>query len=574
MSPSVRSRRRAPAVLQKTAGPFVGVRTTLDIGDDPSNLLYDATNLYSPDPKGSSGMYALPGCSLQNNGVPIVTSTSTFRGQGVFTHIALDGTVTNFAVWDGRLIRCDNNNTVFTDVTPVGITIDDAVTTRVYGTSFADQLVITDGVNRPWLATALTASPITGTSIDFDSVAGSWSAFGPAVVYGGSIFFVLAQVTGTAARTDIAWSLAGNAALGYQQTDFDFRWTLEQTAADPLYALAGTNTQLYYFRESSIGSISGTPGPDLSSTPTHDSISRNVGTLSPQAILQFGTSIFFVDALGRPYRLQQGTAEPEAIWLQMRAIVDTSSFGFPGINKTVATAGFEPTLNLYIVAPWSAAPGQTGPATEGYTFDARTGSYFGRFQVADGIQLDTLGTFIDANGRGQLIIQGSATPPGAASIANSGYLWSLNSLVGTGDFLTTEAGVYLTTEDAVPVFLTTEGTLVNWDDGAAPKVISATTNRIGYDEDTVIVVDRVGALVGSTAPITVSCQTAAVIQTVEGTPTPSTVQDGVSRLTCGFDGMQGRGASVTVSPTTTNDQWSIQQVSLRGIISRSAPDEV
>lgn len=547
--------------------------------DDPPDLLVDATNVYCPDPEGAAGFYALPGMTLENAGVAIVTSATTFRGQGVFSHVDLSGNATNFEVWNGKLYRVNASKTTFTDVTPASPAIDAAVTTRVYGTSFIGQLIITDGVNKPWLATNLAATPITATAIDFDGAGTAWAAFGPFVVYGGSVFCILSSVGGVAARSDIAWSLTADASTGWQQTNYDFRWTLEQSlnqgSSPPLYALAPENTQLYYFRQASIGSLSGAVGPNLRGQATHDAISKNVGTMSPQSIVLFGDNIFFVDQLGRPYRLSQGTRELDPIWLNLRAVSDASTFGFPAVTQTVCTAAFETNLNLYIVAPWSSLPSQSGPPTEGHIFDARTGAYFGRFSVGPGVQMDTLGTFTDASGRGALIVQGSAVAPTSAQVATSGFMWSMNSLAGTGDFLTTEAtpAVNLTTEDAVPVLLITEGTTVNWQDNGVTKTVSITTTRMGYDPDMVLAVDRIAALVGTTAACQVTLSTAAIAATVEGSPTPSTVQDGVSRLTIGASGIQGRGLTAKISPTTTTTQWSIQAVTASGVLSLAAPDE-
>lgn len=569
------TRRRRPAKVETfTTGPFKGTRTTDDIGDDPESLLADATNLYNPDPEGASGYYARPGMALGNSGNPLATGGTAFRGQGIFSYVDLSGTVYNFCVVKGKLYRMDAALLVGTDVTPVGITIDAGIGTRVYGTPFGVQFIVTDGVNRPWLASNLSATPITGTYIQFNAANDPWKAFGPAVVYAGSVFFILASVNAVACRSDIAWSLAGDAATGYQQTNYDFRWTLLQTGTTALTGLAASNTQLYYFRERAIGSLSGIPGPGLRGQATHDQVAQNVGTLAPQSIVQFGDTVYFTDAIGRPYRFQMGGGKPEPIWLQMRGIVAAAPTGAPGTTRLVTTATFEPTLNLYLVAIWSPVSSQQFPCVEGYMFDARTGIYFGRFLIGNGCQLDTLGSFTDGNGRGILVVLGSAVPPVGTTMAVPGYLWTMNGLTGAGDLLTTEDAVtvFWTTEDGLTV--TTEGQPANWQDNGATPVLKATTTRIGYDEETVLNVDRVSALLGTTAPCQVSIQTAAIVQTLEGTPTPSATADGIHRLVCGTDGMQGRGVEVTVQPTTALEQWSLQSIVVRAVASRSNADEV
>lgn len=566
------ARRRAPQSVTLRNGPWSSTYTTEDPLDSGEDTLIDASNVYVQDTRAKSGVYARPGMDLFNDGAAVTTSASTFRGQGTINHIALDGTVYNFVVFNGELWRADATFGAFEDVTPVGITIDNAIPTRVYGTSFANQLAFSDGVNRPWLATNLGSSPITGTNIQFNAANDTWAAFGPGRLYGGSIIWILDNVAGTGARTDIAWSLPGSLGTGYQQSGYDFRWTLGQTDADPLTALYGTNTALYYWRENSIGAIAGIPGPNFQSSHTDDAVSKNVGTLAPQSIVAYGTTIYFTDAIGRPYRLVPG-ADPEPIWLQMRGIVQDQTVGFSGVTQTTTTAAAEATMSAYIVAIWSPIPSQQCPAVEGYIFDIRTGRYFSRFSIADGVQIDCLGSFIDSNGRSVMVALGSNDPPSGSTVATSGYVWGIKSLEAIGEFQTTEDGEFLMLEDDA-TFTTTEGTdEANWMDGAETPDIYIVTPRFGYDIDTVLTVDRAAVLMGGGAVTTVSAMTAAVAETVEGSPTPSSTQDNVGKLTCGFSGIQGRGVTLKIQPTTATTQFSVQQVSVQAVVNRAAPDE-
>jgi hypothetical protein len=568
------TRRRAPQAKTFANGPWTSTEITDDPFDSGADKLVDASNVYAPDIEQGSGFYARPGMNLLFGGSPLVTQATAFRGQGIISHTDLSGTTYNFVVFAGKLWRSDAQFVTATDVTPAGITIDPTVTTRVYGTSFANTLVITDGVNRPWLATNLSATPITGTNIQFNAANDPWSVYGPFRLYAGSGFAILNSVNSVSARTDLVWSAPGDLSTGYQQTNYDYRWTMGQTEADALTAIYGTNTGLVYWREHSIGIISGIPGPNLQSTHTDDAVSRNIGTLAPQSIVGYGTVLYFTDAIGRPYRWVPGF-DPEPIWLQMRGVLSSASVGFSGVTKSVTTAAYEATMNAYIVAVWSTIPSQDGPPVEGYIFDARTGKFFSRFSIASGTQIDCLGSLTDANGRSVMIALGSLTAPTSSTLAVSGYAWGIKSLEALGDYSTTEAStpVFSVTEDGV--FCTTEGTdTANWMDGAVVPTISITTPRFGYEIDTVLNVDRGTVLMGGGAVTSVSALTAAVAQTVEGTPTPSTTQDDVQKLTCGFNGIQGRGVTLVISPTTATTQFSIQRVAVDAIISKGAPDEV
>jgi hypothetical protein len=581
-------RRRPPQSKSYVSGPWKGVRSTKDPFDGDPDVLLDATNIYFPDAGSGAGVYGWPGFSLLNSGNAITTSATTFRGQGAFSFTSLNGVSSNFVIFNGKLFRGDSAFGVFTDVSPAGITIDPSVTTRVYGTTFITQLIVTDGVNRPWLLTNPTASPVTGTYIDYDGSGTTWAAFGPFVSYGGSAFCILQQVNNVVRRSDISWSNPADASTGWQQVNYDFNWTLEQSTSEgsppPLTALAGDNDGLTYWRESSIGSISGTPGPNLQSSASHDAISKNIGTLSPQSVKQFGRVKFFADALGRTYRLAPAanaltpSGGPEPLWKAQRSIVDASSVAFPAVNKTISTAAFEPTFNKYIIAPWSPIPSQSAPAIEGYNFDGETGNYEGRFVIGPGIQLETLAVFVDANGRGMLVALGSLVAPTSSSLATSGYLWGLNALVATGDFITTEVAapnlVYLTDESTPAVMIVSEGSVVSgWTDNGQVKNIDILTPLLGYDIDTVIAVDRVSALVTSGASVSVSAETSGVTETLEGTATASTKQDGTGRVVVGFSGIQGRGVAIEISPTTSTAQFALQQISVQGVVSNANPDE-
>lgn len=567
-------RRSSPKPVRLQSGPWKGVRNTRDIDENVlvSEYLADALNLYCPDPAGGSGFYLRPGYSLLNGGSAVHTGGATFRGQGGFSHIALDGTAYNFVVFEGKLYRVTTTLLGMEDVTPVGVTISSTWSDRVYGTSFANQLAVTDGVNRPWLATNLSSTPITGTYIDFDGSGTAWAAQGPGVPWGGSVFWILKSYNAVAAQTDIAWSESGDASVGYQQSGYDNRWTLLQTATDALYALAPTNLALNYFRARSIGAIGGTVGPDLASTATHDAISVNVGCTMPQSVFIFGTTVYFTDAVGRPYRLPQG-GTPEAIWLQLRTVVDESSAGFPGTTRQVCTAGFDPNLNVYLVAPWSSLASVSRQPTQMQAFNAKTGVYVGPWQIADGAQIDAMCTFVDSTSRAVLITLGSAVAPSGSDLATSGFLWALNGLAAEGDILTTEDGLQLITLEDDATYLATEGTESNWlDNGEVPEAY-AITARLGYDHERTLTADRVTALVGSTSPVEISASTSGVEMTLQATATPTVVQDGVPKAVVGCDGIQGRGIQVKVKPTEADSQWHLQHVAVDALVGVGSPDE-
>lgn len=549
----------------------------------------DLSNCYIPDPAGKSGAYARRGFDIANKNFPLPG-----RGQGGGTHIDGSGVLYNLIIQSGKLYRTNAGLTVFTDITPTsGVTIS-ATVTRVYLLTFVDQLIISDGVNPPWIATDLDASTATGTYIDFDGSGTPWSAFGQPVEYAGSLFFALNEVDGVKCRLDIAWSAPGDAATGYQQPDYDFRWTLIQTGSTPIYALCGTNIGLYYFRDASIGLAAGVPGPDFQSTHTDDAIADNVGCLQSATIAQWGRFIYFCDAQGRAYMMPLGGA-PVPIWLNMRTVVDESTSNYPTATAAVSCAVINPTSNLYHAAIWSPVPGATSPPVEFYTFDAKTGTYLGRWSIAGGATIEAMFVLNNAAGNGNLVILGNEPPSNAESAVlgtegddylgteggdylgltdttsgRTGCVWAQNALIGDGIPLTTEDGFRLTTEDGA--VLTTENTVVSWmDDGQVPNIY-AITQRLGYSEDVVWNVDQCSFITGSAAPCLVTMQTPTTAGTVEGTPAPSPSEDGTYRLVVGAN-VQGRGTQVKIQPVTADDQWSIQRIGIVAIPSLAGPDD-
>lgn len=550
-------------------GPPKGVRNTQDPYDQDPAYLVNARNGYIPDPDGDSGWYARPGFALVNSGAQI---SSTGRAQGGYAHTNLDGEVFDFVVIGGKLYRADTTLVAFTDVTPVGITIDAGATARISFASLAGEMIVSDGVNPPWIASSLDTTPIVGTAINFDGAGTDWSAQW-ITVYSGALVVLMNQLDGTYAKTDIAWSAPGDASIGYQQANYDYRWTLEQTGSAPIYAIHGTNVGLYYWRQRSIGVATGALGPHFQTTHTDDAVADNVGTQSPQCIQRFENKIFFIDQIGRPWMLPLGSV-PKPIWQDMRTEVAAAQTSYQAVTEVVSTAAIEPTLNLYLVAIWSALPSSSYPCVQWFAFDTLTGRYMGPWSVTTtGLgktTVECLSTFLDNVGRAVLMVFGSKDAgDNPSSPPAGGYAWSFNALLGTPDFLCTEDLNRLTTEDNTR--LTTEGQEQVWTDNGVVPDIFVTTDRLGYSTDTVWNFDSCSTITNADTQVSVTITTTTVTR-VEGSPAPSPSQDGTYRLVAGLNVM-GRGASVTTRPLTADTQWVWQQTQLVAIPSLAGPSD-
>lgn len=149
-----------------SSGPYKGVIDSREPDDDTPDFLTAALNIYIPDPQNGSGAYQRPGAVLRNAGASLGTI-----GQCVYEHIALDGSRYVFAFVDGNVYRSNSTFSVWTDVSPTNLIIQTGTgsPTFIYCTSLNDELIVNDGVNKPWRGSNLGATPITGTPIEFDT---------------------------------------------------------------------------------------------------------------------------------------------------------------------------------------------------------------------------------------------------------------------------------------------------------------------------------------------------------------------------------------------------------------------
>jgi hypothetical protein len=528
------------------SGPWKGVVSTNDPYEDRPDVLDDAVNLYIPDPAQGSGAYARPG---------FVISTPTYSitaGQAscLYTMTALDGTIYRFFMTNGKLYRLSGTGyTTSTDVTPVGVTISNSATptARFYMTSFADELIATDGVNRPWRGTNLSATPITGTYIDIDGAAGSWTAQGAPVVYSGALYFIAKTVPGGSsveAGVGLVWSEPFQPDVGYVQTGYANFWNLIEQSAEPLYALWATNNYLYYFRERSIGALTGAPGANFATSASADMVSGSVGTKAPASVCQFADTIYFVDSIGRPHAFS-GTGPVQELWKQLRGVIDTTPalIASPTATALCGIGAIVPQLNVVLLGGWSSNASNSPPLgpTTLYAFDAVTGIYFGRWIAGTASGLTTFDSLAQ--------MKDSTGAPVLAAFSTGGATQS--------------------------VFLMSLLSAANWKDNTVVPTRSITIPRLGYSANVVWNATDVGTIIQQgTHPLTVTVQTPYTSSTTECTAmSPPTSSDGTNRVLFGMDVLQARGIQVTATPTTATAQWIVQRVEFVADSSRAGVED-
>ncbi len=510
--------------LIATAGPFMGVRNIRGSPYiDSSKFLYSAKNMYFRDVKNLSSAVARPGFSLGTSFIAV-----SVHGQGTHPHVdPATGTTYRFFAASGKLYRSDSSFTNFTDVSPAGITIDSGATTRVSMISVGASMVVTDGVNRPWIAANFGATPITGTYIDIDGAGGSWSTWGKPTVYQDSVMFITATVPGGSAvqaRVGFVWCEPNQPAVGYTQTGYANFWNMIETGSDPLYALLGTNNGLFVWRASAITVATGTPSINFSSTATRDARGDALGTISPWAVAIFGNNIFFPDTFGRPWMMPLD-GEPQPIWKQMDLATQNSA----GLQSTISylTVGaIAPQLNLYVVALYP-SPSATDSPRSASVFDGNTGDYAGEWVLPSS---SGSWTVVDI----QLNVNGSRR----LCVISGGSAYILDAL-----------------EETI------------WHDDGGTISLECITRDMGYSANRNLQPDTADLIVGSPEAMSlVAVQTVyETQQTSNVSPRIPVTQDGQYLATVGLDGTVTRYAQFTVrGPTSPTEQWGLQRIDVYG----------
>lgn len=536
--------------LLATAGPFMGVRDNLDAPyTNAAKYLLSATNGYFRDAAGLSSWLARPAIVTTNPSAQIGTGQP---GQGTHAHVdPATGTIYRFFAVDGKLYRSDSALATFTDVSPVGITIDNSLQTRVAFLSVGASMVATDGVNRPWVASNFASTPITGTYIDIDGGSGAWSAYGKPTIYEDSVMFITATVPSGSAvepRVGFVWSEPNQPAVGYTQSGYADFWNMIQTGSDPLYCILGTNSGLFLWRKDSITVATGTPSINFSSTASRDARGDAIGSVSSFAVALFGSNIFFVDAYGRPWMMPLD-GDPQPIWQQLASLVATASTAILADLPYTAIGAIVPELNRYIVAIWRGAP-ITNPVSAS-VFDGSTGAYDGEWNyngVSGQIGWDVVDVQLDSTGNRVLCIVGGASGTGG----RGGYVALLKPLA---------ANV--------------------WQDSPVTQVAQLRTERIGYSVSSVMSCDHANIVVRSPetmvgiSPLTPYGEVAiSAVTPVVQPGSPITPFPGEDRAVIGMDGTATRWVSFAIAgPANPTKQWGLQRIEIFGSTSLAGPDD-
>ena len=327
------------------AGPYTGMSDTLDptaANGQTANLLQ---NVYPLEAEVGEGIVGRPGYSVMGAQSP----SGAYPGQGIHQFTKSDGTEYTVRVIGGRFETYNWGTQVWTEVLTAGQLAGASIVlnslARVSMVTFANTLVVSDGLHTPW---SWDGTPGAGLTL----LSNCPVLYGPMTVYSAKLFGIKASD-----RLTFVWSEENDPTLGYQATVNGFTyanaWTIGQTDQNSLVALRGTNAALYYWRERSTGAVFGKVNSQFVTTATHDALSTSVGTRSPWGIVPHGEGFLFPDADGRPHRLVPGGGVV-AVWQPYREtlktiprgnLVDALAIDYPAARLLLI--GYTETLSPY-----------------------------------------------------------------------------------------------------------------------------------------------------------------------------------------------------------------------------------
>lgn len=339
-------RRPVRRVARLTAGPFVGLRDSLDpmVSNDPQRALA-VENMYPLELDKPSVFVGRPGFEQAGSRLGSVTARI---GQWVGQFTKLNGTEYTVAIVGGQgIYTYDWVGDAWTQVvtvanlTTASITLSE--TAHIYAVTFNDTLIVSDGVNKPFAWTG--ASGAGGLT----SLTNAPVLYGQPRVHYAKMF----GIKNTERNVEV-WSEENDATIGYETAPYSNSWQLGQTDQEAIFANAPLNDVLYYLRARSTGQILGAVTPEFTADGTHEGVSQTVGTASPDGVVVVGDRVYFVDADARPHVIQGGQAKP---------LFDDIRETIRGLDRSKlanAITRYEPTLGLVLFGV--VETGQTYPS--------------------------------------------------------------------------------------------------------------------------------------------------------------------------------------------------------------------
>ena len=384
--------RTYPTPRTFTAGPWLGMRDAREVLAANPRYAKKLRNCYATATEtgvrivqGVPG-FSLAGAQLGSVGARVVQWIGTLR--------LTDGTTKNLVVCNGVVSQYDFGTNAFTTrLTNAEIAAGTGAptcssTARVYGLTYSDQLILSDGANVPFQWNGTSGSGVTKLS-------------NCPVLYGQPVIhFERLSGIKAAERDTWVWSEEGDPTLGYDTAPYQNAWNFGGRKAERLFALAVRNEALGVLRERTTTEVYGAVSAEFQSTANRASVSEQIGTSAPGAVLVLDEGTMTVDADGRPQFWPRGagyTAAP-ALWDACEQTIATiARTQIPNLQILLD----EPSNLIYVPIARDGAS-----ALNTVLLFERTGGVPNFVGYADGYESTRWGVWIDDDGRQRVVHAG------------------------------------------------------------------------------------------------------------------------------------------------------------------------
>lgn len=293
-----------PRPQRYLAGPWRGMRRHVATATDRKDFAEELRNMYlrdtdmAPVAVGRPGFDVI-GSQLGTGGGRVGQLVIQFTTQaGVEHSIAICGGVIHEYDWGGDTF---SNPVTAANLVTAGVTL--SASARCYGVVFANKLIISDGVNKPFAWDGTTGAggvtPLSNAPV----------LYGQPWVYNGRLWGI--KGSSTATRISVTWSEVGTPNTGYEAGGYLNIWDVAQTQQTIFYAGASTNDSMVLCRANSATRITGADTANFQSTANREGVHEFVGSVSPGGMVVHQDTVYFFSNDGRIMRVQPGGVATE-----------------------------------------------------------------------------------------------------------------------------------------------------------------------------------------------------------------------------------------------------------------------
>lgn len=548
-------RYRPPPAKVYRAGPWVGLRQNAATATDRQKYAEIIRNLYIRDVDQAPVAVNRPGFLEAGLGGSLhqLGSSGHRTGQLVFSFTKPDATVVNVLIVGGQFYTWANGSDAITEtITAANLataTVTLSQSARVHAVAFAGGAVFSDGVNLPWFWDG-TAGAGGITKLSNASI-----LYGQPWIYNGRLFGIKGDTT--AHRISMIWSEVGAVNTGYEATiggkTYVNIWDVSQTSRDIFVAGAATNSSMVLLRGRSATRVTGATTDDFQSTANREAVHEQIGTDSLSGMLVYEDTIYFFSNDGRVMRVLLGGTATEIAIGAREYMAQQSTSKFSKVDAVIWDAGAYGEYLLWAIASQASTDQDTI-----LVVNPRSEELAG---IWSGFAFQRLGFWVDSSGDRILVHIGGAS----ATASDEGYAYLHGKIAGSSWSDAFHSG-------SLPVSKTLQTHAMAWDE---------LTEKYWHTIDlTILTADTVSG-------VGVGIQTPNGVQAMQGTASISSsgarfdvarfdvdtfAADAPERkLAVGVDTC-GRWAMVSINHATAGEQFQLQSVVARTVLSTSAPD--